>query len=343
MSVRRGPVIVLMGLVSTMAVLFASNTAPAVGESPIAPTPVMSSTDCGNGWSAQTITRPTSIDALTATAAQLDADDLPPRPSDPAALAIWQNYVTHPIRSLATCDGMHPVTDGQDGGASEVNTNSSSPVSNSADTSTNWAGNVAQSQTWEEVEAEWYVPSASGPTGADSSQWVGVGLGNSSSYPLYQMGDEAPSNQDYSVWLEVFPQYPEEAFGEVAPGNLIEDLVSVRSTGTTFSYSNLSTGAEYNYTWSHSSVSDGHAEWIDERPTNASGYLDQYAKNTVQFLIARAWSPATGWVLVGNTSHYYYNMYGCNGTELASTAAITDSEDYYVNWHAYGISEKPDC
>jgi len=67
-------------------------------------------TNCGNGVSAVTVRLPAGFDALTATPAQLTANDLPLRPAGRVQLAAWRRFVTGGVRSVRTTCVFAPVT-----------------------------------------------------------------------------------------------------------------------------------------------------------------------------------------------------------------------------------------
>jgi hypothetical protein len=67
-------------------------------------------TNCGNGVSAVTVRLPAGFDALTATPAQLAANDLPLRPTGRVQLAAWRKFVTGGVQAAATTCSFAPVT-----------------------------------------------------------------------------------------------------------------------------------------------------------------------------------------------------------------------------------------
>ena len=67
-------------------------------------------THCGNGVSAVTVRLPAGFSPLTATAAQLVANDLPLRPVGRVELAAWRRFVTGGVRSVRTTCGFAAVT-----------------------------------------------------------------------------------------------------------------------------------------------------------------------------------------------------------------------------------------
>jgi hypothetical protein len=67
-------------------------------------------TNCGGGVSAVTVRLPAGFDPLTATAAQLAANDLPLRPTGRTELAAWRSFVTGGVRATQTTCAFAPVT-----------------------------------------------------------------------------------------------------------------------------------------------------------------------------------------------------------------------------------------
>ena len=67
-------------------------------------------TNCGGGVSAVTVRLPAGFDPLTATPAQLAANDLPLRPAGRAELAAWRRFVTGGVRAARTTCAFAPVT-----------------------------------------------------------------------------------------------------------------------------------------------------------------------------------------------------------------------------------------
>jgi hypothetical protein len=67
-------------------------------------------TNCGGGVSAVTVRLPAGFDPLTATTAQLAANDLPLRPTGRSELAAWRSFVTGGVRATQTTCAFAPVT-----------------------------------------------------------------------------------------------------------------------------------------------------------------------------------------------------------------------------------------
>lgn len=67
-------------------------------------------TSCGGGVSAVTVRLPAGFNALTATPAQLAANDLPLRPAGRVELAAWRRFVTGGVRAAQATCAFAPVT-----------------------------------------------------------------------------------------------------------------------------------------------------------------------------------------------------------------------------------------
>ncbi len=200
------------------------------------------------------------------------------------------------------------------------------------------------------------MPWASGGSDshAYSNAWVGVGLGNSYTYPLVQGGSESDSGCGPSLggpctpwaWIEVWPwEAYERQISQLSSigGDLL--FVHVRFTHDAKTNDGRMLWHVVDMTKSidlhfgetiHGTLPDGHAEFIAERPT-VNGSLPPLADfGFVDFEAAQASAPTTGWKGVGNLYHYWYWMEGSTGHLLASPGAI-DSTGYSfsVNWYGH--------
>jgi len=243
--------------------------------------------------------------------------------------------VTNPIRDLTSCSDIKV----QQGRASLSPDAAVQPTSTTVTSMTShaWAGNVATGQTWTQAQATWNVPVITGGSSAAlSSQWAGVGQGNTSSYPLYQAGTEANVSTGYNVWTEVVPQ---QSYAQVQRFPNVNDQiwvrVSITSTGAQFQISDQTVGWSITINWTGVHQTDSTAEFIDERPLLSGNVHSEYATQNVTFKSAQVYSPNTGWILIQNAPHFYYNMKSCNdATLLAYPGPISSSGDFTV----YGVN-----
>ena len=266
-----------------------------------------------------TIPESTVVDPKTVTAAQLDAYGLPPRPDNPADLAIWARAVSGGLKwQVPQC---------RKGRATPTK------VSASADPpSSNYVGTGVHNAAWMDAEAEWHVPLDSTSTGTGtyvSSTWVGVNLG-STAHPLIQAGSEndntSPSHPSEYLWWEAWPDNYQQtlyAYGTRITNDLI--FVHVHYSGNSAGYhvEDLSNGYATRFSKTINGSIDGHAEFITERtaincssPTNCTlPYLTNY--RSVAFTSAQA-ATSAGWKSVGAASHYNYTMVDNVGTTMAT-------------------------
>ena len=87
-----------------------TGTVRTITANPDARTGAREVTSCGNGVSAVTVRLPAGFDPLTATPAQLAANDLPLRPAGRAQLAAWRTFVTGGVQAARTTCSFAPVT-----------------------------------------------------------------------------------------------------------------------------------------------------------------------------------------------------------------------------------------
>src|SRR5690242_13119088 len=292
------------------------------------------SVSCAGGIVAQRAAIPAGFDPATATDAELAAVDFPPRPDDPELLPTWQAYAAKfaagQVDRTPTCDVVeHPEASA---GPAAVTPD----VSGS--TSLNWAGNVDNTYGYTDAEATWVVPQASGGSGAYSVHWVGVGLGNSSQFPLSQAGSWSRGDGSTFAWYEVFPQrniIQATAFGSVTGHILFTHVTFATSGSSSFHIVDETSGVDRTYSLVFSGTRpDGHAEFIAERPT-INGNLPALANwGTMTFRQAQAASSATGWKPVGILPHYYYIMVNNSNAQLATPGPIsTDGTVFSAVWH----------
>lgn len=306
--------------------------------------PSVSSQDCGHGYAATVISPAAGFDPLTATPEELSTNGFPQRPLDVSALKSWVDVVSKPIRSLSSCSILSfvPTSEDQPGGPNTNQGSTDASATTPCDTSTkscNWDGNVAR-ESFTQAEAAWTVPYGSGPDTSDSSQWVGIGQGNSPDTPMAQAGTEvANGGLKTYAWTEVVPtQATEISRFSIPSGHHFAIHVSATSTGAGFHLTDESAGTDYSYSWTGPHSFDGTAEWIDERPLVAGRYT-QYTHQNVTFSSANAYQSGSGWSAVGNTTHTYTNLWDCEGLQLAATSAISPADTYSVDWRAYGQAD----
>ena len=320
------PVLLLAGAAAVGA---AQSSVAAINPDAMAPT--ITRTACPGGiWAIHT-TPARGFNPLTATTAELNANNYPLRPpkSNPRGLAQWKKFVVKPAVLANSCPSIRKSNHA--GGALRLPATSIRPdgVTSTA-TSVNWAGYVAHGATYTEAEAQWVVPAVSGVAGTNdySSSWVGVGLGQSSYYELMQAGTEADyygqyGTPNYYLWYEVYPDQNDSGYLSVTyPLDTVGVHISYESSGPEFHVWDDTIGYNKTFQVGGSWGDDGHAEWIYERPAinNEIPYLADAAPG---FFDAQA---VTGgaWQSLAAASDIQMTMYNCPGTqELAYPGAIS--------------------
>ena len=312
----------------------------------------VASVSCGDDVTASAITPAHGFDPLTATSAELAANNLPPRPTDGSAaeLATWTKFVTtyKPKPACATATSTSPAAQG--GVDDHLAVKPAVGAQRESD-SANWSGNIADDATYDSASATWILPRPKGPSSGNaySSQWVGIGQGRSSKYPLVQAGTEADSDDGgrlgtYYMWWEVvWPGgLPQKTIPEqVGPGNTIWVRIQVpaKCGYPTMTIENENTVQGYSETYKHTSCPDGTAEWIYER-TEIGNNFPRLADAGVKFTSAEAASTKKGLTGIGNLPRYYSNMYNCTSApdrELAAPGSITDNGTVFTAaWKNYG-------
>jgi hypothetical protein len=215
----------------------------------------------------------------------------------------------------------------------------------------NWTGNIVTDHAYHYAKGRWNVPAAHSPSGDkdyDSSSWVGIGQGNSSSKPLAQAGTRSDCLSGcyythYSIWWEVYPHNSEqEVSTDVHAGDSIYSSVTFVTNKATMHIVDETTDEGGIYTYTGSFSADGTAEWIFERPT-VGGYFPHLTAASTTFTDAYAKYGTTTKAL-GSLPHYYTTMWNCTSasdTRLAYPGAITSSGTKFIaHWKAYGARSK---
>jgi hypothetical protein len=206
-------------------------------------------TSCGAGVSAVNVRLPAGFNPLTATPAQLAANDLPLRPTGRIQLATWRRFVTGGVRAArSTCvfaavtpssgprsivgdaqSAQSIVGDAQpasmvgdaqpasmvgDAQPGRVTAGGASPTfSTLAPPATaprpSPGGNRATAATRTVVYGTWRVTRPKNDPAAAVSSWAGLGLGRVGS-PLVQAGSSAGGYFGPYLWWRVAPQRPNE-------------------------------------------------------------------------------------------------------------------------------------
>jgi len=156
-------------------------------------------------------------------------------------------------------------------------TASAQPVEVQQQTSQNWAGYVATSNTgsqrFSSVSGSWVEPSVgSSSTSGDgySAFWVGLGGSSGQSQSLEQVGTSADTTNgqtQYYAWYELVPAPETRLNLAVNPGDHMTAKVSVNGSTVTISLSDQTTGQSVTKTLQMSNPDTSSAEWIAEAPS----------------------------------------------------------------------------
>ena len=206
-------------------------------------------TSCGAGVSAVNVRLPAGFNPLTATPAQLAANDLPLRPTGRVQLAAWRRFVTGGVRAARSTCVFAPVTpssaprsivgdvrpdkaqsivgDSQPAQSAQSIVGDAQPAQSAQSIVGDTApalgtltppataprptpgGNRATAATRTVVYGTWRVTRPKNDPTASVSAWAGLGLGRAGS-PLVQAGSSAGGYFGPYLWWRVVPQRPNE-------------------------------------------------------------------------------------------------------------------------------------
>jgi hypothetical protein len=195
-------------------------------------------TSCGGGVSAVTVQPPAGFNPLTATPAQLAANDLPLRPAGRIQLAAWRRFVTGGVRAARTTCVFAPVTPSSaprsivgdakpqsivgdakpqsivgDARAQSIVGDTRPALGTLRPPATaprpSAGGNRATAGTRTVVYGTWRVTRPKNDPTAAASSWAGIGLGRAGD-PLVQAGSSAGGYFGPYLWWRMVPQRPNE-------------------------------------------------------------------------------------------------------------------------------------
>lgn len=319
--------------------------------SPNSVAPMMTAHACGDHVTVTKTTPHAGFNPLTATDAELLANDLPTRPTNAKDLATWKHYVTS-RHAAPTC----PIGDGHRG--HPVGEQSAASVG--SETTANWAGFEATAghHLYRDVYTHFHVPQAAyHSSNTYMSTWDGIGQGSGSKahqkkYPISQGGSEsdewAGDTAHYFLWWELFPWNNQKI---IATNVHYGDLIFVRSH---FSHNNAwvnvvdeTTGAgggRYKYSSATNIYPDHTAEWITER-TDIGGYFPKLSKGNTKFTGASAKGsiPTTVLNKLPRTKITMKNCTSGPDKELAHPSDLQSHGAFTVYWHHYGTVVKDSC
>jgi hypothetical protein len=138
--------------------------------------------------------------------------------------------------------------------------------------SANWAGYVAQNNTFSSVSGSWVAPTAKCTAASTySAFWVGLGGASDQSQALEQVGTQADCSASgatsYYAWYELVPAAPVRLDLAVNPGDHITGKVTVNGSNVVVALTNSTTGQSVSKTLQTDTVDTSSAEWIAEAPS----------------------------------------------------------------------------
>jgi hypothetical protein len=205
-------------------------------------------------------------------------------------------------------------------------------------TSRNWAGYVATGASYSGVRATWSVPTVPAGVGTQADvTWVGIG--GAKSKDLIQAGTQAITDSRgdmvYSAWYELLPQTSEQAVSlMVHPGDSITTSIDEQAQAQAqgqwlIEITDTTTGASFTKSVAYNSTLSS-AEWIEEMPTGANGFiaLDNFGQLT--FSNASATANGTNESLAGTGAKAVAMV--AHGTQTLATpsALSTDGTGFTV-------------
>jgi hypothetical protein len=169
-------------------------------------------------------------------------------------------------------------------------TNPALNVGGGSDTSLNWAGYVVRSGSFTSVSGSWMVPSvAIATTSQADATWIGIG--GVASTDLIQVGTQEITQNgtlSYEAWYELLPADSVPVALTVHAGDSMSaSLVQEQSGNWQINIQDNTTGQSYSTTVSYDS-SLSSAEWIEEMPSDQTGFIPLDNFGTVSFTNASA-------------------------------------------------------
>lgn len=306
--------------------------------------PTVIRTPCPGGTWAITTKPAKGFSPLTATAAQLEANNYPAPPpkSHTAAYSQWKKFVLTPAALASACPNTKPI-DRSSGGTRFKTAVTPDGVTSTA-SSENWSGYMEHGATYTEAEATWHVPGVLSPvsgTNEYSSAWVGVGLGQSSRDQIYQAGTESDyvnGKQQNYMWYELWPLMGQVPELNVSPGDAVGAHVTYNPGGPIFHIWDTNKNFNTTFQFGFAGGDDGHAEWIYERTTinNRYPYL---ASAPPTFSSAQGYN-GSSWKTLSAASDVQIYMDTCGlVSEMADAEAIQGTSSFTAHFDSHGDND----
>jgi len=196
-------------------------------------------------------------------------------------------------------------------------------------TSTNWSGYAVTGGRYTRVSAAWTEPKATCSGTAYSSFWVG--LDGDTSNTVEQTGTDADcsgSTPQYYAWYEMYPKFPVNLGGKVAPGDKLSASVTTNGSGSfTLTITDSTQGWTNTKTARLKSAKLESAEVIAEAPSSSGGVLPLANFGTVSFTGATV----NGNVLTSGTSGLDAITMQSGSTVKAQPGTISNGS-FSVTW-----------
>lgn len=168
-------------------------------------------------------------------------------------------------------------------------------------TSTNWSGYAVTGSRFTSVSSSWTEPTVTCSATAYSSFWVG--LDGDTSNTVEQTGTDADCSgktPQYYAWYEMYPKFPVNLSGKVAPGDKLSASVTTNGSGSfTLKITDSTQGWTNTTTARLKSAKLASAEVIAEAPSSSNSVLPLANFGTVGFTSATV----NGNVLTSSTPH----------------------------------------
>jgi hypothetical protein len=290
---------------------------------------------------------PSGFKPTSASNKTLEEYGYPPRPSDPAALPVWEKMMGGYKSSAppTACLGPTPPVAGQ----GPVYHGKTSPNVNWSGFETAAGGNPSQ---WVGVTGRFTQTNGTARESCKSnaiiSSWTGLGgdaeIGGNGA--LLQSGTDAYASGGYAAWEEWISSRG-VANGvyvplTVRPGDVIEEGTVYGTAynhppGSVYFYNtNLTTGEQFVGSVFNlgSSYYDGATtDFIDERPSGNSGYYPLLNFGSIPWTWAIALNSAGAWAELGVTNHIRDVMVNGGGTLLAEPSFLETGHSFTDHYY----------
>lgn len=327
---------VAVAVVGLFGILLMGAAAQASGSPQAADT---SPTTSGAGRLRAPVCPSATFDPLQASNSELKQYGIPPRPSDPTALARWRSTVGQAGKCI-----VGPITQKAD---------VRFPTENSA----NWSGYKASANAYtsfDEITMEFTVPSFSGCKSgdyADSAVWPGL---TTPSDPLVQAGTDlltygsgSTCEYQYEAWAEVLPADPyilDSSSYPVASGDTM--FVDITLNTPTDGIANFYIANLTQSWWTSPGITTNGTDraslgqWILERGCEGNNdelfYLSDYG-TSVDVSDATAGSNGEAYWPVGDLTDIYQITMAHSGTTYSSPSSLgTGGDNFSFTWNDWG-------